>query len=77
MKASVTTISVALLEQEVDALIALNELRPNRRDRYLINGLRIWLEEMVGRLKRGLVMCQPIPPRGNAAPVKKGGHHGK
>ena len=75
MKASVTTISAELLERELAALIALNELRPNRPDRYLINGLEIWLAEVTGKLKRGLVVCQPIPPRSDAQSIK-GGHHG-
>ena len=71
MKASVSTVSVALLERELDALIALNELRPNRRDRYLINGLELWLAEVIGKLQRGLVVCQPILPKGDTTRRKR------
>jgi hypothetical protein len=75
VNAPITRVSVALLERELAALNELNEAR-HIPDRYLVNGLRLWLEEVLGKLKRGPLVCQPIPPRGDGKPVK-GGRHGK
>ena len=63
MNAPIIRVSVALLEREVAALNELNEAY-HIPDRYLVNGLRIWLEEMVGKLHRGPFVCQIILPTG-------------